>query len=165
MVAWFAFMSSDMTCSAALRILCMRPHPVPIPLAITIKMDRTGDLFPVKRERATIKIPATLALFMGVREKVRKTTPVFSYKCKELRSHSFPSVSLCIGFGCLLLGKHCLTHAVDLGFAFTDYKVQGLTLDKLIIMFNLQGIPRHDLATVYVGISRLRRIQSISILG
>ena len=164
MVAWFAFMSTDMPCSADLRILCMRPHRVPIPLAITIKMDRRGVLFPVKRQRTTIQIPPTMAAFLGVREKVGKTTPMFSYKCKELRSHSFPSVSLCIGFGDLLLGNHCLTHEVDLGFAFTDYKLQGLTLDKLIIMLNQQEA-RHDLATVYVGISRLRRIQSRSILG
>lgn len=54
------------------------------------------------------------------------------------------------------------THMVDLGFAFTDYKVQGLTVDKLIIMLN-KDAALHDLATIYVGISRVTRISDLRI--
>ena len=51
---------------------------------------------------------------------------------------------------------------VDLGFAFTDYKVQCLTLDQLIIMLN-KDAALHDLATIYVGISRVTRIVDLRI--
>ena len=54
------------------------------------------------------------------------------------------------------------THKVDLGFAFTDYRVQGLTVKKLIIMLNKQLAP-HDLATLYVGISRVKRLADLKI--
>ena len=54
------------------------------------------------------------------------------------------------------------THKVDLAFAFTDYKVQGLTVDALILMLN-KDIARHDLATLYVGISRVTRIEDLMI--
>ncbi len=53
-------------------------------------------------------------------------------------------------------------HRVDLAFALTDFKFQGLTVDKLIVMLNLQGM-NHDLATLYVGISRVRRIEDLKI--
>ncbi len=53
-------------------------------------------------------------------------------------------------------------HKVDLGFAFTDYRVQGLTVKKLNIMLNKQLAP-HDLATLYVGISRVKRLADLKI--
>ena len=51
---------------------------------------------------------------------------------------------------------------MDLAFALTDFKFQGLTVDKLIVMLNLQGM-NHDLATLYVSISRVRRIEDLKI--
>ena len=51
---------------------------------------------------------------------------------------------------------------VELGFAFTDFKVQGLTCKQLIIMLNKQAAP-HDLVTLYVGISRVTRIADLRV--
>ena len=42
------------------------------------------------------------------------------------------------------------------------YKVQGLTLAALIIMLNKETA-RHDLATLYVGISRVTRLRDLKI--
>jgi len=42
------------------------------------------------------------------------------------------------------------------------YKVQGLTLAALIIMLNKETA-RHDLATLYVGISRVTRLLDLKI--
>ena len=53
-------------------------------------------------------------------------------------------------------------HRVDLAFAFTDYKVQRITFNKLIVMLNKQEM-RHDLAMLYVGISRVRKIEDLRI--
>ena len=83
MVAWYMFKSTDKETKSDFMILCVRPHRVPIPLAITIKMDKTGDLFPVKQQTTTIQIPATMAAYMDIREKVRKTTPMFAIKVNK----------------------------------------------------------------------------------
>ena len=102
-------------------------YPVPIPYAITVKMDKTGDLFPVVRKKTTVEVKKWMASWLNLKGKISLTT-----------------------------------HMVNLSFAFTDYKVQGLTLDKLIVMLNKQAA-RHDLATIYVGISRVRRLQDLMI--
>ena len=102
-------------------------YHVPLPYAITVKMEKTGELFPVLQERTTVNVPKWLASSVRLRPKIRVTT-----------------------------------HMVDLGFAFTDYKVQGLTLDQMIIMLN-KDAALHDLATIYVGISRVTRIVDLRI--
>ena len=56
-------------------------------------------------------------------------------------------------------------HYVDLGFCFTDYKVQGITVkkgDKLIVV--LDDLPaRLDIATISVCLSRVTRIEDLRI--
>ncbi len=104
-----------------------KEYLVPFPHAITVKMKKTGELFPVVHKNETIKISSMLASWLNLKEKIRVTT-----------------------------------HLVDLAFAFTDYKVQGLTLDRLVIMLNEQTA-RHDLATLYVGISRVQRLRDLRI--
>ena len=104
-----------------------RIYRVPLPYAITVKMDKTGELNPVRQQTTTVKVPEWMASCLRLKPKMRLTT-----------------------------------HMVDLGFAFTDYRVQGLTVDKLIIMLNKDTAP-HDLATIYVGISRVTRIEDLRI--
>ena len=60
------------------------------------------------------------------------------------------------------LGKHYTTHDMNLGFAFTDYRIQGLTVEALIIMLNKQSAV-HDIPTIYVGFSRLQRLDDVLI--
>jgi hypothetical protein len=47
-------------------------------------------------------------------------------------------------------------HGFELAFAVTYFKLQGLTLDKLILDFSSTGSPKIDISSVYVGISRVR---------
>jgi hypothetical protein len=64
-------------------------------------------------------------------------------------------------------GRHLSVkhHYVDLGFCFTDYKVQGITVkkgDKLILV--LDDLPaRLDVATISVCLSRVTRIEDLRI--
>ena len=102
-------------------------YKVSSPYAITMKMKKTGDLFPVVRGTKDVDTPKWMRTWFNFAKKLKLKT-----------------------------------HEIDLGFAFTDYKVQGLTLDKLIIVLNKQGA-RHDLATIYVGISRVTRLQDLRI--
>ena len=89
-------------------------YQVPFPHAITVKMNKTKDKFPVVQAKDTCKVPKWLASCIGLKEKIQVQT-----------------------------------HHVDLGYAFTDYKLQGLTVERLIIMLNKQRAP-HDLTTLYV---------------
>ena len=52
----------------------------------------------------------------------------------------------------------------ELAFAVTYHKVQGMTLPKIILDFNGDGHATLTAAQVYVGISRVRRIEDIRIL-
>ena len=58
------------------------------------------------------------------------------------------------------------TYSIDLAFSVTFHKIQGQTEDKIILDFNPVG--KHgrivDLATFYVGVSRVRRSKDIRIL-
>ncbi len=57
-------------------------------------------------------------------------------------------------------------HFVDLGFSFTDFKMQGLTVkkgQKLILVLNRQTA-KFDIGTISVGLSRVTRIEDIRIL-
>ena len=50
-----------------------------------------------------------------------------------------------------------IRHPLDLGFAYTDFKIQGLTIDRLVVMLNKEQSARIDLATLYVAFSRVKR--------
>ena len=52
----------------------------------------------------------------------------------------------------------------ELAFAVTYHKVQGMTLPKIILDLNGDGHAALTAAQVYVGISRVRRIEDIRIL-
>ena len=46
---------------------------------------------------------------------------------------------------------------IDLAFALTYYKVQGLTLDRVILDMDTTVMPKINVAAIYVGLSRVRR--------
>ena len=58
----------------------------------------------------------------------------------------------------------CKSHMIELGFAFTFYKIQGATVDKLILDFNFPTAMECKFAAIYVGITRVRRKQDLFIL-
>ena len=53
---------------------------------------------------------------------------------------------------------------VDLAFALTYFKVQGLTLDGIILDLDTTVLPRINVAAMYVGLSRVRSGNHIRIL-
>ena len=57
-------------------------------------------------------------------------------------------------------------HPVDLLFAVTYHKVQGVTLDKLILSINKHPnyLLRLALSSLYVGISRVKKLDNIRVL-
>lgn len=55
-------------------------------------------------------------------------------------------------------------YGVDLAFALTYFKVQGLTLDRVILDLDTTVMPRINVAAIYVGLSRVRMAKHIRIL-
>ena len=57
-------------------------------------------------------------------------------------------------------------HAVELLFAVTYHKLQGVTLDKLILAINKHPNPRLRLllSSLYVGISRVHKLEDVPVL-
>jgi hypothetical protein len=55
-------------------------------------------------------------------------------------------------------------YGVDLAFALTYFKVQGLTLDRVILDLNTTVMPKINVAAIYVGLSRVRHGTHIRIL-
>ena len=53
---------------------------------------------------------------------------------------------------------------IDLAFALTYFKVQGLTLDRVILDLNTTVNPKINVAAIYVGLSRVRHGTHIRIL-
>ena len=61
---------------------------------------------------------------------------------------------------------HCHCHALALAFAVTDYKLQGKTLDDLILSINPRSLPPHlDLKSFYVLVSRVRKLKGLHLLA
>ena len=56
------------------------------------------------------------------------------------------------------------SHMVELGFAFTFYKVQGATLDRVILDFDFHTRIECSFPSVYVGLSRVRQIKDLRLL-
>jgi len=59
------------------------------------------------------------------------------------------------------------SHPVEVAFALTFHKVQGQTVDKIILDLNLRtarSMPNIDFHGLYVGISRVRRFSDMRIL-
>jgi hypothetical protein len=56
------------------------------------------------------------------------------------------------------------SHAVDLGFAFTFYKVQGATMENVILDLNFQRRNECTFSAVYVGLSRVRSVNNLRLL-
>lgn len=85
--------------------------------------------------------------------------PVLSYKArinvpKYLRYNLEP-------------GKRALlhqSHAVELGFAYTDFKIQGATVEKLILLLMKRpSVPHLTIGSVYVGFTRVKRNEDLRI--
>ncbi len=56
------------------------------------------------------------------------------------------------------------SHAVELGFSYTDYKIQGATVEKIILMLlKRPSVPHLTISSVYVGITRVKRGEDIRI--
>lgn len=74
------------------------------------------------------------------------------------------------GAGCLKLGKKVFIrfemHAVDIAFAVTFYKLQGLTLDKVILDINQppSGLFALSFNSAYVGFTRVRKASDMRIM-
>ena len=61
---------------------------------------------------------------------------------------------------------HYRSHAITLAFAVTDYKLQGKTLDDLILSINPRSLPPHlDLKGFYVLVSRVRKLKGLHLLA
>mmetsp|Transcript_42285 Transcript_42285/g.123821 ORF Transcript_42285/g.123821 Transcript_42285/m.123821 type:complete len:169 (-) Transcript_42285:204-710(-) len=61
---------------------------------------------------------------------------------------------------------HVQEHAVQLAFAITDYKVQGRTLDKLVLSIGSRPFePSLSLPSLYVLASRVRKRAHLRVLG
>lgn len=64
-------------------------------------------------------------------------------------------------------GKRALlhqSHAVELGFAYTDFKIQGATVEKLILLLMKRpSVPHLTIGSVYVGLTRVKRGEDIRI--
>ena len=59
----------------------------------------------------------------------------------------------------------CNEHPITLAFAVTDFKLQGKTLDKLILSIARRPFPPHlDLKAFYVMISRVRARRGLRLL-
>jgi hypothetical protein len=57
------------------------------------------------------------------------------------------------------------THSYDLAFALTDYKVQGMTLEQIVVLVGDYPAPlRHTLCSLYVMLSRVRSSECLRIL-
>ncbi len=57
-------------------------------------------------------------------------------------------------------------HPITLAFAFTDFKIQGKTLDYITLSLANRPFPPHiDLKGFYVMISRVRRADAIRVLS
>ena len=53
----------------------------------------------------------------------------------------------------------------ELAFALTDYKLQGMTLERLVVLIGVYPFPtRHSLSSLYVLLSRVRRSAQLRIL-
>jgi hypothetical protein len=53
----------------------------------------------------------------------------------------------------------------ELAFALTDYKLQGMTLERLVVLIGMYTFPtRHTLSSLYVMLSRVRRSAQLRIL-
>jgi hypothetical protein len=55
-------------------------------------------------------------------------------------------------------------YGIDLAFALTYFKVQGLTLERIILDLDTTVLPRIGVAAMYVGLSRVRQGDHIRIL-
>ena len=63
----------------------------------------------------------------------------------------------------LTMAKH-EAHQLDLGFAFTFYKIQGATLQQLILDLNFCPARMATFSAVYVGLTRVTSIDNLRLL-
>ena len=56
------------------------------------------------------------------------------------------------------------SHMVELGFAFTFFKVQGATLSCVLLDLNFESAMERKAAAVYVGLSRVKHSDDMRIL-
>ena len=53
---------------------------------------------------------------------------------------------------------HCVLYLCELGFAYTDYKIQGATVEKFVLLLMKRPtVPHLPIGSVYVGITRVKR--------
>lgn len=85
--------------------------------------------------------------------------PVLSYKAR-LKVPKYMRYNIEPGRRALLHQSH----AVELGFAYPDFKFQGATVDKIILLLTKRpSVPHLSISSVYVGITRVKRGEDIRI--
>ena len=81
---------------------------------------------------------------------------------KQSKEHRLTSTRAALA-GVTKVAKRPCTY--DLAFAVTDYKLQGLTLDHLVVVVGEYPRPlRHSLSSMYVMLSRVRRSSALRVL-
>ena len=133
-----------------------------MPLSINLRMlDKKGkpkkEIVPMKIIRRSRKVPRGMARLFKISAQLPILMAMLSISYYHNKQTIYQNKIDNISYR-----KHRETHDVDLGFAFTDYRVQGLTLKALIIMLNKQSAC-HDIPTIYVGFSRLTKLANLMI--
>ncbi len=114
---------------------------------------RKGTLRPHSNGEAyQVPPPYSVNVEITKRDKTRTIVPIKALNDKKKGLFKDPVD------GCVLRVKH---HHIQIGFCFTDYKVQGITVekdDKLVVVLNKQS-SSIDVATMSVCLSRVTRIE------
>ena len=87
--------------------------------------------------------------------------PIITSKHKA--AHDTSSLWACMR--AVLKTLSCTEHPITFGFAVTDFKLQGKTLDRLILSIAPRPFPPHlDLTAFYVMVSRVRARNGLRLL-
>ncbi len=119
-----------------------------------IRKLRRGKLKP-RADGLAYRVPPPYSVNVEIirRDKTKVVVPIRAFNDDSKNNPGFKGPK-----GVKIDVKH---HYVDVGFCFTDYKVQGITVkkgDKLVVVLNAQSA-RMDLATMSVCLSRVTRIE------
>jgi hypothetical protein len=81
--------------------------------------------------------------------------PMQLWDCREKRVGYKKSLLEC---------PKCKSHMIELGFAFTYHKLQGATVDFMVLDLNFSSKIQCNFAAAYVGITRVRRNRDLALL-
>ena len=99
----------------------------------SIKNPSAGfNIIPLRRTTQQYKVNAWMQRNFNLSESISVWIPMLSWCIISINVNAWYTTQA------RNPGQPCETHMVELGFAFTDFKVQGLTCNELIIMLNKQ---------------------------